>query len=541
DEEFSPEKLRANLERLYMTVIASAAAFGKPEHVARLRSWNDPRRTTAFVLVYFVSWYLNLLSAVLLSTLLVLMFCPPSRRTLFPPAPLAAVSATTGDLQVPRAGALGSDDSLTGATGAHHGEAVEQEASHFVASVATIGAGTMETEVDQGSRTSGDWFAGALPDPSDLALKANNVKDTANVPGGEEDPAAQVAKKSVEGAMWEKMRPVMRTLADVVDGWERFANALEPAPPFPKYEARFRLAAVVVPLLVTSFTVPAEVVLRGMWFLIGLVFFSQPVLSRAIDGLNRQAPHWREHIELRRTFLRGVPTNAQLTLTLLRIAEQAKAPLPFRGRIRLSTLLARRSEGESLTDDDHDGADRESVEGGNDKGTNGKKTRRSKLVGFLKKTTRAGVGGVLGVDHLKAKVGDEYAKRRLGAVPRKGVEGAGPTSFSARVHRRKGRVLVVSSAASPCVSFVPEKLLRGAEGIEGEFSVGVADIVALRKMGGLGWKGKLVVGWATGRDVLDGLEIVDRWGGQRVVTAVKGRDELFNRLIAMGAQNWECL
>ncbi len=29
-----------------------------------------------------------------------------------------------------------------------------------------------------------------------------------------------------------------------------------------------------------------------------------------------------------RTILRGVPTNAQLTLTLLRIAEQAHAPLP---------------------------------------------------------------------------------------------------------------------------------------------------------------------------------------------------------------------
>ena len=49
------------------------------------------------------------------------------------------------------------------------------------------------------------------------------------------------------------------------------------------------------------------------------------------------------------------------------------------------------------------------------------------------------------------------------------------------------------------------------------------------------------MGWATGRDVVDGLEVVDRFGVRRVVTAVKGRDELFNRLVAMGGKCWECL
>ena len=49
DEEFSPDKLRANLERLYMTVIIGLMGFGK--HVARIRSWREPRRTTAFCVV----------------------------------------------------------------------------------------------------------------------------------------------------------------------------------------------------------------------------------------------------------------------------------------------------------------------------------------------------------------------------------------------------------------------------------------------------------------------------------------------------------
>ena len=58
-------------------------------------------------------------------------------------------------------------------------------------------------------------------------------------------------------------------------------------------------------------------------------------------------------------------------------------------------------------------------------------------------------------------------------------------------------------------------------------------------VGGYGWKGKLVIGWALEREVLDGLEITDRQGKKYVLTAIKGRDELFNRLIAMGRHKWE--
>ncbi len=49
DEEFSPDKLRSNIERLYMTVIIGMMGFGK--HIARLRSWREPRRTAAFCAV----------------------------------------------------------------------------------------------------------------------------------------------------------------------------------------------------------------------------------------------------------------------------------------------------------------------------------------------------------------------------------------------------------------------------------------------------------------------------------------------------------
>ena len=51
EDEFSPDKLRSNLERLYMTVIIGMMGFGK--HIARLRSWREPRRTAGFCAVSF--------------------------------------------------------------------------------------------------------------------------------------------------------------------------------------------------------------------------------------------------------------------------------------------------------------------------------------------------------------------------------------------------------------------------------------------------------------------------------------------------------
>lgn len=49
DEQFSPDKLRATLERFYTTIVVALASFVK--HIARLRSWKETRRTSAFCAV----------------------------------------------------------------------------------------------------------------------------------------------------------------------------------------------------------------------------------------------------------------------------------------------------------------------------------------------------------------------------------------------------------------------------------------------------------------------------------------------------------
>jgi hypothetical protein len=48
-----------------------------------------------------------------------------------------------------------------------------------------------------------------------------------------------------------------------------------------------------------------------------------------------------------------------------------------------------------------------------------------------------------------------------------------------------------------------------------------------------------VVGWATDKDIADGIIVRDEQGRELHLTAIALRDEFFNRLIAIGGQMWE--
>lgn len=154
------------------------------------------------------------------ATLALLIVFPPARPLLFPPAPLAIVSAATGTLQAPKAGELATGDSLTGAAEVHKGEAVEQEAANFVSGVAHI---ALSSVAGKGHKNKGEHEGDLdekLPDPSVVVGGAEKAKTMAD---GEEAKVDKT-KVPVQDAMWTKARPVMRAVADVADGWERFAK-----------------------------------------------------------------------------------------------------------------------------------------------------------------------------------------------------------------------------------------------------------------------------------------------------------------------------
>lgn len=61
----------------------------------------------------------------------------------------------------------------------------------------------------------------------------------------------------------------------------------------------------------------------------------------------------------------------------------------------------------------------------------------------------------------------------------------------------------------------------------------------LQKIGGLGWKTKIAVAWATDAEINDGIILRDEQGNEYHLTAIPERDALFNRLVAIGDQIWE--
>lgn len=270
------------------------------------------------------------------------------------------------------------------------------------------------------------------------------------------------------------------------------------------------------------------------------------------------------------TLLKGVPTNAQLTLTLLRIGEANKAPLPPPPRtsspppehpaevndehLRATgadyPLNATPAELDAAMQ--HDPKTAHETGGADiDASKNAKHGKKGhKILGFFKGTAKGAVETAIGADKLKAKAGiSEPAKDRLGVIPRTGEDlTSGPVEFKSRYHGHKGHTYLTTSSASgvPVVAFSTASTIE-KDGVTGRtedelkpvWTIPVSEIKELKKIGGFGWKAKLVVGWALDKQVNDGLEIVDRKGNSWKVTAMPLRDELFNRLIAMGGQKWE--
>ena len=478
---------------------------------------------------------------------------PPCRSSLFPPAPLALVNSSTGGVQSPKAGVLGSHDSMTGAPEKYQGEAVEQEASNFVSGIASIALSSATGKHEQADPET-DPIDSSVPDPSKLALSGADAKISSA--GGSSSREHDKTKQPMEDAMWTKMRPTMHIIGDVADGWERFANALSPTPPFPKETPRLKLAAILVPALAISMLTTSATFVKMSTFFIGLVFFADPAMREAAAWLNREYPNWQKLLEIKATLLKSVPTNAQLTITLLRIGEANKAPLPpppssdqpppkHPKELDTNELTLDASNEEihkAIHADPNDQSQADQAP---------KEKHGSKVLGFIKGTTKSGVETKLGIDRARAAVGSSHAKNHLGILPKSDeTYPSGPVDFKARYKGHKGWIYISTQATIPCVSFTTHASSGGTAAALNEsgktedklkpiLSIPVQEIQELKKVGAVGWKAKLVVGWATDRKVADGIEIVDKRGERWRFTAVPLREELFNRLVAMGGQVWE--
>lgn len=165
----------------------------------------------------------------------------------------------------------------------------------------------------------------------------------------------------------------------------------------------------------------------------------------------------------------------------------------------------------------------------------GKTKKSRRILNLLKGTTKGGVKTAMTADKAKAQVGAKHAKNRLGVVKNTHTwPERGPVVFPARYKGKKGHAYITTTATTPAVSWT-----KDLEDVNPAWTVSISEIMDLKKVGGLGWKSKIVVGWAMGREVVDGLVIKTKEGDELHLTAINMRDDLFNRLIAMGSQMWE--
>ncbi|OKL64615.1 hypothetical protein UA08_00569 [Talaromyces atroroseus] len=558
DEEFSPDKLRANIERLYMTVIVGTVGFWK--HVVRLRSWREQHRTAAFCITYFAAWLFDIVVPTILLGLIILIIYPPSRSFLFPPAPIALVSSETGGVQKPRAGVLGSKDSVTGAPERYRGEAVEQEASNLVGSVASVAVGSAAGKHDQAVPDDAP-MEDTVPDATDAPSQLADLQSSAS--GGVPSTKHDKTKKPMADTVWAKVKPLMHIMGEVTDTYERFGNALSPTPPFPRDTARLRLAAVLVSMILVSLLTTSYLAVKASGFMFGFIFFGDPVLVRGTKYLNRRFPHWQKILELRNSLLKGVPTNAQLTITLLRLGEVNGSPIPPPPSTTLAEtpskptsihedipLDASKAEIESAAKPDPTIIEQNTEPHPHDDGGKNKAAKKKGFVPamfrFFRGTTATGVETKLAANYAMARLGRGHAKTQLGILPRKGFTPSprGPVDFQCRYKGKKGTAVIDCSGEEPILFFTTE-VGSSTPSIDKAkkvlFSIPIRDIQHLKKLGGMGWKGKLVVGWAeTEKEVIDGLRIIGKDPKQNFhITAMKMRDQLFNRLVAMGDQVWD--
>ncbi|KAJ5583056.1 hypothetical protein N7535_001676 [Penicillium sp. DV-2018c] len=543
NERFPPEKMRMTLERFYISVVVGVTEFFR--HVTRLRSWKEPARTAMFCAGYFVAWAVDLLVPTILGLVVALIMVPPVRLLLFPGIANAKdpnASRATGIQTV-------SEDSLTGAPESHKGEAAEQEAKNLVDSFAAVAMESAAAKYGQTVTEEG-------PDRHAITDGIEATETPAETPTGDapEDKTKKPMKKKVSHAA----DSVMRILSDITDIYEKFANILSPTPPFFLLTTRLRLASIFTVISVVIPFVSSYLIIKLVGFAVGLGFFGDPIFAFTLDLLNRKVPNWKDHLDLQKTLLAGVPNNAQLTLTLLRIGEINSSPLPpapspaddepvwpirrKKTQTGSSTDLSEQGSSLDLQSTNSDGSFSEPKPP--------KKKFVFKLLKFFRRTIATAIKGHIAFDRAMAIAGSAHTKNLIGMLQQRHFTATpfGPLKFDAKFERKRGAVVIDSSKEPPILYFTTYQSsglddLRIESRKKGSvlFQIPVTEIKELKKTEGLGWKGKLIVELTAGsKEAADGLVVRGDEPEQFYhLTGMRSRNQLFNRLIAMDAQFWE--
>ncbi|XWX00030.1 hypothetical protein V2A60_008046 [Cordyceps javanica] len=158
-----------------------------------------------------------------------------------------------------------------------------------------------------------------------------------------------------------------------------------------------------------------------------------------------------------------------------------------------------------------------------------------RFMGFIKHNSKRGVDLFHKADKVRANLGDTGAQARLdlGQTTRR-VPDAGPFKFPARYNGAAGYLHLATAATTPSVAWRSQD-----ENLETAWAVMINDIDGISKVDGMSFKTKHFVQWALDKESVDGLKLTTSSGECYHLDPAVKRDEIFNRLIAMGNQIWE--
>lgn len=252
--------------------------------------------------------------------------------------------------------------------------------------------------------------------------------------------------------------------------------------------------------------------------------------------------------------LRGVPTNNQLTLTLLRIGEIHNTPLPpvpsskpddedIENQVDPNDLPIDGTEEEKANALSPSSPEKAHTSGNPESNNDQPKHKRlSKITRIFKGNTKTAVATKLTADRVLATAGSKRAKDHLGVLPKeKNLIYAGPSDFKARYEGKKGWIYITEEE-HPILAFTTHDPQPDGShtDFESELKIKVDDIKMLKRahafVSGVGEK---AANWSGDEKLLAGLEVEDIRGDFWKFTAIPERDELFNRLVALGSQRWE--
>lgn len=253
-----------------------------------------------------------------------------------------------------------------------------------------------------------------------------------------------------------------------------------------------------------------------------------------------------------------MPTNAQLTLTLLRIGEINSSPLPpppttedsepawpIKRKKSKAVTIPQSGDLASISNDSSTNLSSDSLAA-----PKPKKRTFFKILKFFRRTIATAIRGHIAFDRAMAIAGSAHTKNLLGMLQNHRFSGTpyGPLKFDAKFERKRGAAVIDSTKEPPILYFTTYQS-AGLEDLSIEarkkgsvlFQIPVTEIQELRKTEGLGWKGKLIVELTAGsKEAADGLVVVGNEIGQTFhLTGMRSRNQLFNRLVAIDAQFWE--